>query len=227
MSISRTRIESDLAPFLLTRIREDVVDLLADEDYQNLYNNVANDLNERAELNMERFYKKTGADTAEDDSYTNYLTQGVVLKVFEFYYEGTDWETQAYCFASDRIFLKTAPATGVQLDVHYLRQCEDVSAGSDEIDLPFNVHPDYLELLKVKLQVDYGDMSFENYEQALEYFSNKSRLKVKDHYLRSRGVKSYWMGQTGDDSVFDITGQWIGLDNFATDADENYYYTGD
>jgi len=227
MSISKARIQSDLQPYLLTRIEKSVIDMLTDEDYLLLYNNVANDLNEEADLNVERFYKVTGADTAEDDDYTNYLVQGVISRIYEFIYQGTDWETQAYGFANDRFFLKTAPATGVQLDVHYLRQCEDVSALTDEIDLPAQVGNDYLELLKVKLRVDYGDANQGDYEQALQYYGEKARRRVKNHYLDHRGVKRYWMGQTGDDGVYDITGQWIGLDNFIVDVNSNYVYTGD
>lgn len=227
MAISKARIQSDLQPYLLTRIEKSVIDMLTDEDYLLLFNNVANDLNEEADLNMERFYKVTGADTAEDDDYTNYLVQGVISRIYEFLYYGTDYETQAYGFANDRFFFKTAPATGVQLDVHYLRQCEDVSALTDEIDLPSQVLNDYLELLKVKLRVDYGDADQGGYEQALQYYGEKARKRVKNHYLIRRGVKRYWMGQTGDDGVYDISGQWIGLDNFITDANSNYVYSGD
>lgn len=225
MAINRNRIENRLRPFLLTRLPGGVLDLLVTEDYIDLYNDVANDLNNVAVLNVERYYKTASTTTAEDASITNFLLAGIIEKVLWFRYEQSGWEDQRYSFANDRIILKST-GNGAVLDIHYLRKPEQVSIGTDEIDLPGQIEQDYYDLLKVRFLSEYGENANVSYSEALEYYAEKARRKVKVPKLENMGVQRFWMHQSGDDTIYDITEQYIDLENFVTGVDGNYTYNG-
>ena len=173
----------------------------------------------------ERYYKTASTATAEDSDITNFLLAGVIEKVLWFKYTQSGWEDQRYSFTEDRILTMTT-ANGALLDIHYLRKPEPVSIGTDEIDLPSQVEQDYYDLLKVRFLSEYAESANVSYAEALEYYSEKARRKVKIPKIENMGIQRFWMGQAGDDTVYDITEQYIDMENFVTGVDGNYYYTG-
>jgi len=227
LAISINRIQSRLQPFLLANLKPEVIDVLMPEDFVEIYNEVANDLNETAQLRIEHYYKLTSTTSAEDTSMTNFLLQGIIKKVLSFKFETSGWKDIRYTYINDRIVFKAANAAGIQMDIWYLRQCEEVSGNSDEIDLDNSVLPEYLELLKVKIMQDYGGMTDIDYENKLQHYSLKARQKVKIHSLSDQGIRRSWLEQSGDDTVYEIVNQWISQDNFATNLDGDLVYVGD
>lgn len=222
MSINLSEIKDRLRPFLMTHWEPDVLDLMVDDDFLNIFNDVANDLNDEGQINLERFYAKTGSTHAEDSNYTNYLMAGDISKVLSFWYEAADWDDQYYSYTADRIILKETASSGIQMDIRYLRKCEDLVDPTDEVDLPDEVIPEYMELLKKRLLTDYGTQKVESYESALMFYSSKAYGKMNVRIIEKRLSKT-WMGQVGGDN-YDITNNYISLDNFVSGVDDNYSY---
>ena len=229
MAISKTTVEERLRPFILRSINKDVVDLLTDDEFLDMYNDVAKDLNEMAEIRVENYYKECSTDTAEDDDLTNYLTQRPILKVYSFKYMDDGWADQIWSWALDSdgngvIVLKTSPTTGTLLDIWYLGDLENVSDDSDEIDLPDNLLPEFLELLKKRILADYTDVNVE-YEKWLEYYAQKARMKTENRILSRNKLRRSWLGMTGDDHKYEIDKQWVSSgDNMYTDDDGIFYF---
>ncbi len=231
MSISKAKIEANLRPFLLTKINREVLDILTDENFVDIYNDVARDLNTVAELLIERYRKLTDLTNAEDDSLTNYLMQRPIIKVLSVKYHSPSWEDQFWTWLNDdnnngRVILKTAPTGGVTLDIWYLGDIENVAIDTDDIDLPGNVMPEFVELVKRRILADYGELDINSYEESLIYFSEKARAKNERHLLDGP-ADVYWFHQSGDTTVYDITDQFVSAgDNVFPDIDGNYvFYT--
>ena len=229
MAISKSTVEERLRPFILRSVDKDVIGLLTDDEFLGMYNDVAKDLNEMAEIRVENYYRECSTDSAEDDNLTNYLTQRPILKVFSFKYEDEDWASQIWTWDIDSngngvIVLKTAPASGVQMDIWYLGDLEDVTDDSDEIDLPDNLLPEYLSLLKKRILADYTDQNVE-YEKWLDYYAEKARMKTEDRMVDRTRLRRSWLGLTGDDHKYEIDKQWVSSgDNTYTDDDGIFYF---
>lgn len=226
MALAKSRIQALLQPYLTLYLPKEVIDSLVEEDYLEIFNQVAEDLNSRGYLNVERFYKTASTDTAEDSDVTNFLLQGEIEKILDFKYHDDDWEEVRYTYSSDRLALKET-ADGVLLDIHYLRRPEEITIATDEIDLPHQVLPEYLELLKIRFRKDYGDMGDADYEERLIYYAEKARRKIQRPVPMAE-VRRSWFQQTGDDHVYVVEpNQYIGLENFVTGVDGNLTYTGE
>jgi hypothetical protein len=196
VAISRAEVQSRLQPYLLVHLDKNVLDLLTNTEFTSIFNDVAKDLNEEAQLNQERWDKTGGSTHAEDAEYTNYLLQGVILRVYSFKFKDEDYAE-------------------IEMDIHYLRQCEDIDILADEIDLPNAVLTDYVELLKVWFRAQYGDAGMGAYEQALVYYGQKAQQQVQNQVLRNEGIRRNWfLLDTDDDNLYEIAGQWVGMENF-------------
>lgn len=225
MSLSLSQIQDRLRPFLLVNVDKEVITLLNDTDLLGVFNDTANDFNDMGILNVERYNKDTGSVAAEstDTTYRNYLLQGEISKILYFKYEADGWATQQYTYTEDRIALKTAPGSGVEMDIRYLRKCEDIADPTDTVDLPDNVMPEYLELLKKRILADYTNQVVD-YEASLRFWADKASGKVQKHAIGDLGTFRHWFYQN-DDSQYDITDFWISQDHFVASADGDLIYT--
>lgn len=227
MALSLNTIRERLNVYLQKHMEKEFLRLLTEEDLLEIMNEVAHDLNRYAQLNLERYYKKTGDDTSEDSLNTNYKVQGVIEKVLDFrFLDDGNWDTTFYSYNEDRLILKATPADDVQMDFRYLRQCETITADSDEIDLPESALNEYLNLLRYRFRGDYGDMSLADYEEALGRHSGKAASRQSPNRIIGPGVRRSWLFQEGDDHVHVITDHWISIENFTTDVNGDYYYVG-
>lgn len=225
MALTLTQIQDRLRPFMLARVDGSVIASLNDTDFLSIYNDTANDLNDIAILNVERYNKETGSVSGEstDTTYRNYKLQGEISKILYFKYLDDDWEDQQYTYDEDRIALKDEPGDGVEMDIRYLRKCEDIADATDEVDLPDSVLPEYLTLLKEKILSDYTKEDVV-YEASLRFWAEKASRKVQKHAVADIGVLGYWFRQN-DDSLYDITNKWISEDHFAANASGDLIYT--
>lgn len=223
MAISKQRIENRLRPFLLTRIPAEVLDMLVTEDYLDIFNDVAEDMNNIAALNVERFYKTGSSDISEDTGITNFLLEGIVERHIMLKYTHSTYDTQFYSYQNDRLVFKSS-ANGAVIDFYYVRKPERVSIDGDEIDLPSQVEQDYYEAVKSRFLSEYAENANVSYEEVLNYYADKALRKINRPTLE--GVQRSWMGMSGDDTVYDITDHYISLENFATDTNGDLYYTG-
>ena len=211
-------IQDKLRPWALRKLDRENFDKIMDDELIDAINGVAQDLNEQAEIHSERYNNTTVKGE------TNYEMQGVILKVYYFRYEDADWKDQRWTFVEDVIVLKNEPGSDdINMDIHYLRQIEYVTnVKTDEVDLPSEVLLDFLDLLKVKLLVDWGDLPPEEYQQRLLYYAQKARQKLPTRAANNYGVFSHWLGR--DDTKYDITDQWVSQDSVTVDASGNYYF---
>ncbi len=226
MSIALTEIKDRLRPFLLAHVDGAVLAMFNDSDFVDIFNDTANDFNDMAMINLERYNKETGSTTAEstDTTYRNYLMQGAISKILYFKYDSESWNTQRYTYTDDRIALKVAPDSGVEMDIRYLRKCEDMTDATDDVDLPDNVLPEYIQLLKARILADYSQNSNIDYEGALLFWSEKAGRKIQRHVVDDLGTFRHWFYQN-DDGLYDITDSWISLDNFVANASGDLIYT--
>lgn len=228
MAISKDTIQERLRPFILRSVNKEVIGLLTDAEFLDMYNDVAKDLNESAEIRIEKFDKECNTTNAEDSDLTNYLTQRPILKVFSFMYEDDAWVDQIWSWSLDSngngvIVLKTAPATGVRMIIEYLGDLENVTDSSDEIDLPNNLLVEFLELLKKRILADYTDQNVE-YEKWLDYYAQKARMKTENRMMGNK-LRRSWLGMTGDDHVYEINQQWVSAgDNMYTDVNGIFFF---
>ncbi len=231
MAISKTTIETRLRPFLLRSVGTEVIGLLTDTEFVGMFNDVAKDLNESAEIRVENFYKVTNSTNAEDSNLTNYLTARAILKVFSFKYEDVSWPDQIWTYTKDTngngvIVLKTAPTSAIQMDLWYLGDLETITDNSDEIDLPDNLLVEFLELTKKRILADYTDQKVE-YEKWISYYAEKARMKTENRMMDRGKLRRSWLGMTGDDHVFEIDDQWVSSgDNITADINGIFsFYT--
>lgn len=221
MSLSKVKIQNRLSPFLLQTISSEILGLLTEDDFLDIFNSVAADLNDSAQIHIERYFKKTGADNSEDSNYTNYLLDGEIRKIISFKLEDINWENISYAFISDRIILDKK-STNAQMTILYLRDVEDVSADTDVIDLPESLFEDYLSLLRLRIVQEYGQTPSQTYEEALAYYTEKAQEKLSRTKVNHSKVRREWMQQTGDDFIYMITDKEIGIENFILGQDGNY-----
>ena len=224
MPISIGQLNDRLSTYLKVNLPKEVFKALRDEDYILIYNDVARDLNNVGQFHLERYYKECNIDNAEDTYLLNYLLRYNPLKILRVKYRNSDYANQYYTFIEDRIVLKSTPPENTILEVRYLRDIIPVEDPTDEIDLPGNVIIDYEQLLKTKVLVDYGGRKDLDYEAILQVLALKGRNKLNEN-LKS-GVRPYWFGQQNDDFLYDITKNYIGIENFTADVDGNYMHVG-
>ena len=226
MALSKSRIEARLKPILKANIDAAVIDDLVEEDFLEIFNETANDLNSMAMIHIKKLNFKTGDDNAEANSNnTNYLAEGIIEKILYFNYLDSTWEDQFYTFKNDRIAFKTKPNDGVELTIDYLIKPEAISADTDEIDLPEEIESDYLDLTKYKILTRYGKIDDEVYEDKLLFYSDKANKKVnKPTINKGAGIAPYWFHQCGDETVYDITHNFISLGNFVENASGQLIY---
>jgi len=224
MSITLQNLHDRLEPFLLVHIPKENLDLLVDADFLRIFNDVANDLNLAADIRWERFYKKCTTANAEDTDLTNYLLDGDIAKIISFKYKASTWRTQYYSYTADRVVLKVAPSSDTQLYIHYIRDTEDLVDLTDEVDLPDSVVPDFENLIKIRMQIDYGDYKSMTYEGALEFYARKVMAKLPRRNLG--GPRRSWLDSSTDDNLYEIKKNWIGMENFAADVSGDYIHVG-
>lgn len=221
MAISQERMNERLRPFLQRRIEPDDIDTFMAEDLLDFQNEAMHDLNESAQLRIERYYKKTGTDNSEDAEKFNYKLQGIISKLFYFKFEDDDWRTQEYAITEDRIVLKNA-SSGSQMDILYLRRCEELDAGTDEVDLPDEILPEYLEVVKAKILYEHGMSTLQDYLTVVDRMGMKADQKVDRPKAVAGNILRNWFDQKGDDHTYVITDQKISIDNFVVDGLGNY-----
>lgn len=220
-----SKLKSDLRTWIHTNIPPQVIDNLQDTDFAAVWNYVARDLNDLAQLRVEKFYKKATANNAEDDDLTNYLLQGVIKKIFQFLYWDDNANNQFYTWNPNtaRLILKVAPVSETQLEIYYLRDIEEITSteDTDEVDLPEEAYFEFLELVKQKLSDDYlqGDSTL--YRAKLHEMKRQLLIKVKSPLLKKE-VQSSWFEQQGDNRYYDITDKYIGIENFVDDVNGDF-----
>lgn len=235
MAISKSDIQSRLKPWLRINLPTEVLQNLRDADFLDLFNDVARDLNELAQIHIERFYKTTNATNATptDSEIRNYKTQRRILRVYDFRFEDANYQTAIWTYIKEdadgdgRIVLKTQPGEGTQLDAWYLGDIEPIADDSDEIDLPESVLMEFFELVKKKVLVDYGKSENLDYEQAVQYYSEKAYSKKESKLMISDGgVKPYWFGGVGDRAFkYNVMKNYVSpADNVYTDGSGDYHF---
>lgn len=237
MSLSKTNIQERLKPFLRINLPTEVLQNLRDSDFLAIFNDVARDLNEMAQLHIERFYKMTNSinATPSDATIRNYKTQRRILRIYDFRYEDSDYLNQIWTYIREdadgdgRIVLKTQPTGAIQMDMWYLGDIEPVADATDEIDLPESMLAEFFELVKKKILVDYGKVEYIDYEQAAIFHSEKVYEKKDSKLMISDGgVKPYWFGMVGDRaSKYDLMKNYVPpADNVTADINGDYqFYT--
>ena len=218
-TLSVGEIKEKLRPWAYRKLDQQNFDKIKDDELIDAINLVAQDLNERAEIRKERYNKN--AVLGE----TNYEMQGDILKVYYFYYKDDDWKKQRWTWVGDVIVLKNPPSSNdVEMDIRYLRQVEPVTnTDTDEIDLPAEVLLDFLDLLKTKLLVDFGDAENEIYQARLEFVVRKILMKLPERGLVDKTTFSYYLG-INDGSKYDITDFWVSQDSVTVDTSGNIIF---
>jgi len=230
MAILVSKLKSDLRPWLLARVPSDMLDSLQDSDFVAIWNYVARDINDLAQLRTEIFSQKCAADNAEEATLRNYLLQGVIKKIFkvEVSQPYIDGNYQQYTYTSDRFVLRYAPSANSLLTILYLRDIEEVSiADESEVDLPNEVYHEYLDLIKSRILADYNIESGMDYQAKLVALIPQIRRKQTNQETMYGEVASTWFGKSGDTRYNDITARFLGLENWVADINGDYTHVDD
>lgn len=217
MPLSLSQLQTKVQLFALRKFDEDKLGDLDDTEILNIFNQVADDFNVEGAIRRERYYNDTTAGE------TNYEMQGVIRRVYLFKYEDTDFETQYYSFVNDTIVLKNSPGGQFKLDIHYLRAVEAIANPTDQVDLPETVLLDYVDLVKKRLEVEYGDEEEAVYTA---YLKQKGRQARRGRHLQpiSPGIMRVWGTYETDDTIYDITDNWVSEDSVTADITGHYYF---
>lgn len=221
MAILVSKLKSDLRPWILVNIPPDRLDMLQNSDFVAIWNYVARDMNDLAQFHTERFYQKANSDNAEDSNLTNYLLQGVIRKIFSLVLLDDSANVQHYSYIQDRLIFEDALTEDVQIDVSYLRDIEDITdTDTDEIDIPTEIYHEYLDLVKAKISSEYSADDPMDYQAKLNSLHRQILRKVAHPHINNKDVESSWFGN--DNRYYDITQQYIGIENFTVDVNGNY-----
>ena len=216
MILTVADVKARIQMWAIRNIPEERLTDFLDAELIDTINQVAREYNAAAAIHMERYRAETTA--AE----TNYELQGVIAKVLWFYYEDAAWVDQHWTFVLDTIVLEDTPGVGVQMDIEYVRDIEEVTDDTDEIDLPEVHQGDFMDLLKMRLKVELADLEEVAYQA---YLQTKIRLSPqKTHYRDTGGTWRHWFIPAKGDDQYDITENWVSQDSVTTDVDGNYYF---
>lgn len=234
MSLSLSELKTKMQPYILRNIQDQTSEWIFDSEFEDIANFVADQLNEYAYINVERYYRKT---TSGENAYD---MAGDIIKMRRFKYEAADFNTQWYAIVHNvyaagedhegeyysTIVLKNDPTTSdVQMDINYLRRCFKMADDADELDLPDKFIMDYLELLKTKIKIDFGDADPLLFDRDLRIFGDKCVQKNQRPQLHEGRVKRYFGGlDTTSDFIYDITEKQLSSDHVSTDLSGNYYW---
>jgi hypothetical protein len=119
---------------------------------------------------------------------------------------------------------RTYPVADTQLDIMYLGDTLDVTDDTDNIDLPQNILPEYLELLRAKILSEYGESPVTDYETLLQYMADKVSMKVQRRPLQEAGMRKYWFNMEDDGTVYEISHNEVGEENVTVDVSGNYIF---
>jgi hypothetical protein len=222
MAILVSKLKSDLRPWIMINVPPERLDTLQDSDFEAIFNYVARDINDLAQVRTERFYQKATADNAEDDDLTNYLVQGRIRKVFELIFNDDAAWNQFYTYTEDRLVFKNAVAENTIIDMLYLRDIEeiDIDQDADQVDIPQGAYHEYVDLVKNRIKNDYSAESDMEYNLKLNALVKQIIRRVPQPVVNQKEVKPSWFGV--DNRYYDITGRYIGLENFIVDVNGNY-----
>ena len=229
MAILVSKLKSDLKPWILNNVPMEILDSLQDSDFVAIWNYVARDINDLCQVRVERFRQACNADNAEEATFTNYLLQGVIKKIFSVTVDEPtiDGETQYYTYTADRFVLRIPPTEDTILDIFYLRDIEDVTiTGTDEVDLPNETYHEFLDLVKARILSDYSLRDGIDYHVKLQALKAQIVRRVGQPLLKKE-VASSWFSQTGDTRAYDITRNYLGLENWVADLSGDYTHVDD
>jgi len=227
MAISKATVEARLRPYLLSRIKSDVLDAISNSTFVSIYNDVARDINSLVEIHITRYYKQCNTANAENEELTNYILERRPLKVYSLKYNDPQWRDQYWVKLADgsnngRIVFKNSPPEGTQLDIMYLGDINNVVGDTDNIDLPDEILPEYMTLLKFKIEGEYGSIPPTEYETMLRYLVEKINLKIARKPLQGSGIRKYWFWDYGDDTVYEVLDNEVGDENLTSIGSGNY-----
>jgi len=236
MAITWAEIKTKMRPYILRVVDIETVEWITDSEFADIVNYVADALNEEAHINQHKYYQKS----VSGQNYYEMSGDIIVLKQFKYidsafqsqqyaivqipYAVGDDNEGEYY---SVIVFKNTPTSDEIRLDIIYLRRCHkiDSDADTDELDLPDKVIPDFLELLKTKIRVEYGNADPLTFDRDLSVYGNKVKNKLDVPQIKHGRVRSYWGGLADDpDHLYDITGNQLSTDHVYTDANGNYLW---
>lgn len=227
MSLTVADAKLRLLPFVLRNVRKELHKFFTNAELINILNKVAEDLNKQASIHIERYYHKT----VTDQNY--YELDGDVLKMLWFVYPASNYMIQQYSilrvtgtpYKSLIVFKYTPDNDDIQLDITYLRHVNQVTdSDTDEVDIPDRFISEYMDLVKQRILVDYGDQNPLDYDAYLRLKAKEVNKALDPIPMAGKsGVKSYWMGlDNSDDHRFEIKDQRVSESHITANVDGTY-----
>jgi hypothetical protein len=212
MALTVAQVKKSARNFLLRKMDAQAINRVTDDEFVEIMNRVARDLNHEAEIRIERYNKDTTSGKK------NYEMQGVIHHVYYFYYKHADWKDQRWTYKNDVIVLKDDPASDdVEIDIHYLRETENVTiSDTDEIDLPDYAIDAFQDLVKTRMLVEFLDSNEEIYMQKLALKARMLRSRQSNNNMDSIPVVIHWASYSEGSNQYDITDQWVSQDSVGT-----------
>jgi len=214
-----SEVQNRIQPWAVRNLPPEHLGNFTDEEFVDLVNKVANDLNIYGAINIERCYETLSAGNFNHD------VGGVIMKVFWIFYEDGDYKNQYWGFVDDTLVFKETPGGDVQLDLEYLRKCEDVEDLTDEIDLPEQYMPEFLNLVKDQMKVEFGLVDDSAYMASLTAYGQTAARKKHDFSTKSRW--RHWLIPAKGDDLYDITENYVSQDTIYLSAVDGLYYFTD
>ena len=232
MALTFLQVKNDTRPDLLVVIPEEKIKYLTNDKLVQAVNGIARDLNSRAEIRSEKFYRTT---TQGENNYTLY---GPVLKIYKVKYHVNDFlDIQWARVPKDsngngRIVLNIDDVGENLLEVWYLRDILDIDGNNtDQIDLPDGALVNFVDLVKLKILADMGIVGQDQYDMKFQYSIRNINSRIDRSHFRPSRPKDFWLGLTGgsssypsDEYRYEITKNEVGGENIAYNPATGKYY---
>ena len=215
MPYSLTNIKEIIQPWAVRNIDPNGLSDFTDTEFLDMVNRVQDDLNVAGAINLERRMQTMSAGDF------NFQVQGVIIKVLWIFFKSAAWNDQYWGFVQDTLVFKETPTDDVVIDCEYVRKCEDLALAADELDLPEAYMHDFIDLLKKRMQVEFGQLEEALYLQYLEGFGRLAGRK--QHTQKTGGTWRHWFIPEKGDDLYDITDNYVSKDSIYTGVDGKYY----
>jgi len=226
------QVKEQTRPGLELQIPTAQIHLMSDSWLVDQCNEVAEDINQKCELNFEHFSR-----TTTDGEY-NYTLNGPIEKIFRVKYQVDNYYDQVWARVTEdnngygRIVFKSEPGEN-QLDIWYTRKILEITnSDTDTIDLPSYAQNWFIELVKLRIRLLFNLATWQEYEDLFAIATRRiiEKIDVKANSTPNRG-REYWLGQLGSyvdepecDTVYDITDNEVGAENIAYNPATTKYY---